>query len=118
MKLIIDVDDDNYKAICADQGYSHAYLMWWIIKNGIPYEETNLVEYISLYKKKEEFYKSQGQDVTAREMGFVAELLQEIKSEQRPQGKWIVQNGEVVCDHCFEPNIETNFCPHCGAAMV
>ena len=40
MKLIIDVDEDNYKAICSDKGYSYANTMWWIIRNGTPYNPT------------------------------------------------------------------------------
>lgn len=33
------------------------------------------------------------------------------------KGEWIIQSGEVVCSNCYEPNIETNYCPHCGADM-
>ena len=32
-------------------------------------------------------------------------------------GEWIIQDGKVVCSECFEPNLETNFCPNCGAKM-
>lgn len=33
-------------------------------------------------------------------------------------GEWIVQDGEVVCSECFEPNLETYYCPNCGADMI
>lgn len=131
MKLLIDIDEDSYNRIKDGNALMNDLdALWTSTKNGKPYEETNLLEYISLYKKKEEFYKSQGQDVTAREMGFVAELLHEIKSEQRPQGEWICKGTEEgafgiryeikQCNKCgFEHSlcIPRNFCPNCGATM-
>lgn len=36
---------------------------------------------------------------------------------ERKHGEWIIQDGKVVCSECFEPNLETNYCPNCGARM-
>lgn len=38
-------------------------------------------------------------------------------SADRPKGEWIVENHEVVCSVCGQNNLETNFCPCCGADM-
>lgn len=38
-------------------------------------------------------------------------------SADRPKGEWIVENHEVVCSVCGQNNLETNFCPNCGADM-
>mgnify|MGYP003308260458 CR=1 FL=1 len=43
-------------------------------------------------------------------------MLEELT--ERKRGEWIVQDGEVVCSECFEPNLETNYCPNCGCAMT
>lgn len=32
-------------------------------------------------------------------------------------GKWIISDGHVCCSECGEPNMEWNYCPHCGAGM-
>lgn len=36
---------------------------------------------------------------------------------EHKRGEWIIQDGNVVCSECFEPNLETNYCPNCGADM-
>lgn len=41
-----------------------------------------------------------------------------LPSADRKRGEWIIQDGKVVCSKCFEPNLETNYCPNCGARMV
>lgn len=48
--------------------------------------------------------------------GVIRNTVEELKAERR-RGKWIVQDGKVVCSECFEPHIETHFCPNCGADM-
>lgn len=40
-----------------------------------------------------------------------------IEALERKHGEWIIQDGNVVCSECFEPNLETNYCPNCGARM-
>lgn len=37
--------------------------------------------------------------------------------EMPRQGRWIIIDGKIVCSECYEPNLETNYCPHCGAIM-
>ena len=40
------------------------------------------------------------------------------KAEAHPKkGKWIVVDRQVVCSECYNANIETNYCPNCGARM-
>jgi len=40
-----------------------------------------------------------------------------LPSSDRPKGEWIVENHEVICSVCGQNNLETNFCPNCGADM-
>lgn len=43
--------------------------------------------------------------------------LEALPSADRPKGEWIVENHEVVCSVCGQNNLETDFCPNCGADM-
>lgn len=40
-----------------------------------------------------------------------------IEAEPIKHGRWIIIDGEVVCSECCEHNLETNYCPNCGARM-
>lgn len=40
-----------------------------------------------------------------------------LSSVDRPKGELVVENHEVVCSVCGQNNLETNFCPNCGADM-
>ena len=33
-------------------------------------------------------------------------------------GRWIVEDDKVICSECYESNLETDYCPHCGAKMI
>lgn len=39
--------------------------------------------------------------------------------EERPQGEWIEDSGNIACSHCHTIWLyrKTDFCPHCGADM-
>ena len=47
----------------------------------------------------------------------IDEVLRSLPSADRPKGEWIVENHEVVCSICGQNNLETDFCPNCGADM-
>lgn len=93
---------------------------------------TDLDREIELYKAKAAFYKSrkiQEYNDTARELNFVVELLEKLRSE-RPKGEWLHNDklNMYYCKDCglLEPftkeEIEEgcklpNFCEQCGADM-
>lgn len=69
-------------------------------------------------------------DLLGRPVHTLDFLLSDLKEKSRPDfikicknltrrnyGEWIVQDGRVICSECGEPNLETNYCPSCGADM-
>lgn len=61
-----------------------------------------------------------GDNVVVQSMIAWREFIKSIPAvdaKEHIKGEWIVLNGEVVCSRCFEPNLETDYCPTCGADM-
>lgn len=113
MKLIIDVDDNDYELLnktgieidwnTACHGKEKDREMTFAIfdlvkalKNGIPYEE-----------------KPQGEQI-AWEQGYECG-----KNESRPQGEWKLHGMIYYCSECGHECGESgdNFCGNCGADM-
>lgn len=130
MKLIIDIPDKAYEACKDAVEESYPSQIEEVIANGTPYEpkkncfgcqgdkdfgcedclnkqSVDLDKEIKLYKAKAAFYKSrkiQEYDDTARELNFVVELLEKLRSE-RLQNEWIEFARWVakeVLDNYFE----------------
>lgn len=55
--------------------------------------------------------------IKSRNIAKVADIINVLPSDNRPKGEWVVENHEVVCSVCGQNNLETNFCPNCGADM-
>lgn len=54
-----------------------------------------------------------------RERAILSRVIMELQSmpSAEKKGQWIVVDGQVVCSECYNANIETNYCPTCGARM-
>lgn len=50
--------------------------------------------------------------------GLMPDEVMGIIESKTEHGRWSVSsNGLAECSECGEPNLETKYCPHCGALM-
>ena len=75
--------------------------------------QVNSAEWVE--QKEREF-----EELHRPDYSYEADMVRRLKdalSADRPKGEWIVENHEIVCSVCGQNNLETNFCPNCGADM-
>ena len=147
MKLIIELSENDYKALKEDGVQNHLTLVDTIIARSVPYEERPQGDLISRsYLKQmipapiEDEYKYVHQIIDNApsvgvsglpkihyDRGFIAGY--EKGKTERPQGKWIEgENGNIKCNQCGceirysylvgnKPDFP-KFCCDCGAKMM
>ena len=144
VRLVIELSQEDYKIICSDKGYAMANTMWWVIRNGTPITEGDMISRSALRERK----TPQVEIIGGRHNGKTKEQIVEAYQKgwndcidaiidnaptvaERPQGEWKEVNGYdgdvfYECNQCGEPWIlnagtpeenNMNFCPNCGADM-
>lgn len=112
MKLIIELSENDYKALKEDGVQNHLALADTIIAHSIPYEEK-----IKYFPPCEDCNKK---------MEEIRQAYDKMKATERPQGEWIDHSedyGYAECPFCehltnCEGNIdELHFCWNCGAKL-
>ena len=125
MKLIIDIADDQYKAV---QDGMWCGSLYEELKNGIPVEQSG--DLIS----REEMWKAYHKMIDRENTIYVFNAIKNLPSvtPQPKMGRWIMSDDGLyrpICNNCgahpwkgYIPTVEEatevfKYCPNCGAKM-